>query len=326
MDMAIDSRSTKGVDAVVPIANPVFAAAEINLHQDFSESWYGLTWAHQLSPTLGFGVSPFVSVRSQTTRAAFLSEGQDAAGNMAVLTQSRQFSFIHYSLLARIGLGGVRDSLTYGVTLTTPNLSVMGGGGTAYNSTLVDQTGAIGNIFGADYRQDLDVKHKTPLGAGGGASFGWGASRLHAAVDWNAEVARYTVIESPDFVVHKPSGDSTVSVVITDQMNSVLNWGVGLEHRFGDTISGFASYHTDLSGRDQGAVPGASITAWDLHDVAVGVTWKVWRSDLAFGVSSAFGSQPTAPPANPGEGAPALKDLQTHEMLVTVNLGWKVSF
>jgi hypothetical protein len=326
MDMQIDSRSTEGVDAIVPIANPTFSAAELNLHQDFSEGWYGLTWAHQISPTLGIGVSPFLSVRSQTTRAALLTEGQDASGNIAVLTQSREFSFLQYALLARLGLGGVRDSLTYGVTVTTPNLRVMGGGATSYNTTLVDQTGAIGNVFGANYTTDLKATHKTPLGAGAGASYGWGATRLHAAVDWNAEVAKYTVLESPDFVVHKPGGDSTVRVVITDEMNAVTNWGVGLEHRFGDTISGFASYHTDLTGREKGAPPSASVTRWDLQDVAVGVTWKVWRSDFAFGVTSAFGSQPTAAPPNPGEGAPGPTDLETHELVVTVNLGWKVSF
>ena len=96
--------------------------------------------------------------------------------------------------------------------------------------------------------------------------------------------------------------------------------------RFTSTLIGFASYHTDLSGRNQGEAPGASITAWDLSDVAAGVTWHVWRSDFALGVSTAFGNQPTPSVPNPPEGAPTPQDLQTHEMLVTVSLGWKISY
>jgi hypothetical protein len=326
MNMEINNRSTFGLESLAPIPGAQFAAGEVQLKQDFTESWYGLTYAHQLSPHLGFGVSPFVVVRSQRTRAALLLEGQDASGQAAIVSQSREFDYMHWSLLARFGLGGVRDSLTYGVTLTTPNLGLMGGGSTNYNNTLIDQSGGFGNVIGADYTPDLKAKHRTPLGAGAGASYGAGATRVHAAIDWNGEVSRYTVLESPEFVVHKPSGDSTVKVVISDRMDAVFNWGVGLEHRFSPKLSGFASYHTDLSGRKQGETPSASITAWDLKDVAAGVTWHVLRSDFALGLTTAFGNQPTPSVPGPSEGAPAPQDLQTHEMLVTVSLGWKITY
>ena len=325
MDMEMNSRRTDVV-SLAPIPGAVSAAGEIQLKQDYTESWYGLTWSHNLSPTLGFGVSPFLAVHSQRTRAALLLEGLNSSNQAAVLSQSREFDFMYWSLLARLGLSGVRDSLTYGATLTTPNLGLMGGGSTNYNNTLVDQTGTAGNVMGASYAEDLKAKHRSPLGAGAGASYGFGTTRIHAAIDWNAEVSKYTVLESPDFVIHKPSGDSTAKVVITDRMDAVFNWGVGLEHRFSNTLSGFASYHTDLSGRKQGEAPSASITAWDLHDVAAGVTWHVWRSDFALGLTTAFGSQPTPAVPNPPEGAPSPQDLQTHEMLVTVSLGWKITY
>jgi hypothetical protein len=325
MNMEMDSRQTN-VPAISPIPNASSSAGEVQLKQDFSESWYGLTWAHKLSPTLGFGVSPFLAVRSQRTRAALLLEGRNASDQQAILNQSREFDFMYWSLLARFGVSGIRDSLTYGVTLTTPNLGLFGGGSTNYNNTLIDQTGAIGNVMGASYVEDLKAKHRSPLGAAGGASYGFGNTRIHAAIDWNAEVGKYTVLESPDFVVQKPSGDSTVKVVITDRMDAVFNWGVGLEHRFGATLSGFASYHTDLSGRKQGEAPSASITAWDLHDVAAGVIWHVLRSDFALGLTTAFGNQPTPSPAGSTEGAPSPQELQTHEMLVTVSLGWKITY
>jgi hypothetical protein len=326
MDMKIESRSTTGVDGIVPIASPVFSAAEVQLKQNFDEGWYGMTWAKPLSSTLGFGISPFLVVRSQRTRAALLTEGRDASDQAAILSQSREYDYMHWSLLARIGLSGVRDSLTYGITLTTPNLGVTGSGNTSYNTTLIDQTGTIGNIVGADYQQKLKATYRTPLGAAFGASYGFGATRLHTTVDWFAEVPRYTVLETPEFTVRTPSGDSTVKVVISDELRDVLNWGVGFEHRFSETVVGFASYHTDLSARVEGSPPSASVTRWNLSHFAAGATWHVWRSDLALGISTAFGSQKTPPLPPSPDGGFTPNDLETHETLITVILGWKISF
>jgi hypothetical protein len=322
MDMKIENHSTTGLESIAPIDNPVFAAGEIQLRQDFSEGWYGLTWARTLSPTLGFGVSPFVVVRSQHTRAALLTEGRDASDQAAILNQTREFDYMHWGLLARIGLSGVRDSLTYGVTLTTPSLGIMGGGNTQYNTTLIDQTGTIGNIIGADYEEDLKADYRTPFGAAAGASFGWGASRIHATVDWYAELPRYTMLDVPPFTVHTPSGDSTVHVVISDRLQEVFNWGLGIEHRFSSTLIGFASYHTDQSGRFDGDPPSGSVTRWNLNHVAAGTTGTCGA--LISPRSDGLGSQET-PPCRPPDGG-INPGLETTRAAVTLILGWKISF
>jgi len=325
MDMQIQRRSTTGFDELAPIVNPIFAAGSIDITQNFNEGWYGMTWAHKLTPTLGVGVSPFLVVRSQHTRAAFFAEGMNGAGEAAVVSASRDFDFMHWGLLARVGLSGVRDSLTWGLTVTTPSLGITGSGNTAYNATLIDQTGTIGNIIGADYEKERKVEYRTPVGAGAGASYGWGATRVHAAVDWNGEISKYTVIESEPFTVTTPAGDSTVQVVINDRLDAVLNWGVGLEHHFSPYLGGYLSYHTDQSGRNERDEIGASLTRWDLKHVAAGATWHVWRSDIAIGFNAAFGSQNTPVPPAPPE-TPAAPQLKTHELLLTGILGWKVSF
>jgi long-subunit fatty acid transport protein len=145
-------------------------------------------------------------------------------------------------------------------------------------------------------------------------------------VDWNAEVPRYTVLETPDFIVRTPTGDSTVRLVISEQLKSVVNWGVGLEHRFSPTLTGFASFHTDFSAREEGQAPSASITRWNLNHFTVGANWHVWRSDLALGLSGSSASQktPTLPP--PPDGRPLPQDFQTKELLLTVIFGWKIAF
>jgi len=324
-DIEIDQRTTD-VPAFAPIANPVFSAGEINFHTDFSEGWYGFTWGHELRRGLGLGVSPFLVVRSQHGRNALLTEGQDATGAAALLTMTREYDFLYYGLLARIGLAGVRDSLTYGLTVTTPSLKITAGGNTQYNTSLLDQTGTIGTIVGADYEKDRKADFRSPTGVGGGASYGWGGTRLHAAAEWYAEVPRYTVIETSPFIVHTPGGDSTVTLTLTDHLKSVFNWGVGVEHRFNATWSGFAGYHTDVSARDENDPPSASVTHWNLNHVTVGTQLHVWRSDLSLGIESASASQPTPRLPTPPTGQVLPQGLNTHEMLLTVMLGWKITF
>jgi hypothetical protein len=331
VELDMEKNLTTGPDASSPLPNATFAAYELQYHQHVSEGWYGLTWSHALSPTLGFGVTPALAVRSQRTIASLMAMGENAAGQQAVLRVSRDFDYMHYRLLARLGLNGVRDSLTYGVTLTTPGLGVAGGGNYRQSLNLTDQTGTVGNVIGASYQEGLKAEYHSPVGVGFGASYGFGGTRLHFTGEWWAAVDRYTVIDAAPFTVRvpitvqNPSGDSTVTATVSDQMNSVFNWGVGFEHHFTPDVSGFASYHTDQTGRPSDSPPNASVTAWDLNHVTAGVSFNAWRSNFALGLSTAFGSRPIKSFALRPDRVPP-SDLETHALMVTGSLGWKISF
>src|SRR5215831_11960741 len=119
-DIQIDGHYTTGVDASSPLPNPTFAALQFQLHQNMSENWFGATWSHALNPSLGLGVSPYLAVRSQETVVTFMAEGLNAGNQSAILDMNRDFNYLHYRLLAKLGLSGIKDSLTYGVALTTP--------------------------------------------------------------------------------------------------------------------------------------------------------------------------------------------------------------
>ena len=325
-DLRMEFQSTTGVESATPLPNPSFAALEFGAHQSMSEYWSGLTWAHRLSSSLGVGASSFLAVRSQRTTYSVLAEGRNAGGEAAVLDMSRDFDYIHYRLLARLGLSGRRDSLTYGVTLTTPGLGLMGGGNYRENTTLVDETGAVGGVMGASYQPKLDADYRSPFQAGAGASFGWGASRVHASAEWSAEVPSYAVLEGVPYTIATPSGDSTVTAIVLDQRREVFNWGLGAEHRFGGRFVGFLSYHTDRSTRAPDMAPGASVTRWNLNHVAAGTTFSVKRSDFALGASVAFGNQPFQFGMRRPDGVSAYPNLTVRETIVTVLAGWKITF
>jgi hypothetical protein len=322
-DIDMEERLTTGATPIIP--NATFAAFDLQYHQNVSESWYGLTWAHQLSPTLGFGVTPELALRSQHTIGSLFAMAENAGGQQAVLQQNKDFDFLHWRLLARMGLSGVRDSLTYGLTFTTPGLGLTGSAAYRQSVNLTDQTGTVGNVIGASYQDGLKAKYRSPLGAGAGASYGWGSMRVHVAVEWWDAVKQYNVIEGAPFAIRTPLGDSTVTTIVAEELQSVFNFGVGLEHRFTPSVSGYASYHTDRSGRAPGSAPDLEITAWDLNHVSAGVTFDAWRSNFALGGSAAFGSRPIESFGQRLDRVPPA-ELQTKALILTGTLGWKISF
>ena len=325
VDLDMEKRLTTGAESVSPLPNATFAAFELLYHQRVSETWYGATWAHQLSPRFGIGITPSVAVRSQRTTASLTAMGENAGGQQAMLQHSRDFEYLHWRLLAKLGAQGYRDSLTYGVTLTTPGLGLFGGGAFRQSTSLTDQSGTVGNVIGASYQEDLKATYKSPVGVGAGASYGWTALRIHAAAEWWASISRYNILEGAPFVIHVPSGDSTASATISEELRSVFNYGVGLEYKFSPGLSGYASFHTDQSSRPSGSPVSASVTAYDLSHLSGGVTFKAWRSDFAVGLEGAFGSRPIQAFARRPDAIPP-GELETHAMLVTGTLGWKISF
>ena len=330
VDLDIEKRVTTGAQAESPLPNATFAAFELQYHQHVDESWYGLTWAHKLSEKLGFGLTPSFVYRSQRTTASLLAMGENASGQQAVLQYGRDFEYTNYRVLARLGLNGARDSLTYGITLNTPGLGLFGGGAYRQSVTLTDQTGSVGNVIGASYQEDLKSHYRSPLGVAGGASFGRGRLRLHAAAEWWAKVDRYTVLEGQPFVIHvtappAATHDSTVTTVVSEELDEVFNFGVGLEHHFSPDVSGYLSYHTDRSARPPDSPPDASITAWDLNHVTAGVTFNAWRSNFAVGVTTAFGNRPIPGIGSRPDRIPP-QDLDSHALIVTGTLGWKFTF
>lgn len=331
VDLEMDKNVTAGAGSDVALPNATFAAFELSYHQHVSESWFGATWAHSLSPGLGLGVTPELAVRSQHTTGTLFAMGENAGGEQAVLQYRRDYDYLHWRLLARLGVSGVRDSLTYGLTLTTPGLGLFGGGNYRQSMSLTDQSGTMGNVIGASYQDGITAKYRSPLGVGGGASYAWGSMRLHAAAEWWAAVDRYALMEGQPYhvsvpiTIGNPTGDSTVTTVVYDELKSVFNFGVGLEKRFSPDISAYASYHTDRSGHSPDSPPDAAVTSWDLNHVGGGVTFNAWRSNFSLGGSAAFGNRPIQGFGRRPDNVPP-PELKSSTLMLTGTLGWKISF
>jgi hypothetical protein len=267
---------------------------EVRLEQDLDESWFGATWSKKLSPRVGIGVSPYVAVRSQRSRAQIVGQAMASDGSGAATITIRGFQFSNYRLLAKAGASFALEKVNLGLTLTTPGVKLFGSGDAGIDRYRVGQSSnGLGNLFTTGFEEGLSSEWKSPLSIGAGATVPMGSTTLYFTGEWYDQVDEFKVLDVGT-VVDQVSG-LPVPFEVVHQARSVTNGGIGLEHAFGPKFTGFASFSTDFSTADEGASDTA-LSNWDIYLVSAGTTFPVGKSEFTVGAGYAFGSHDAAPP------------------------------
>lgn len=279
---------------------------EVRLEQDLDESWFGATWTKRLSDQFGVGISPYVAVRNQKTRAQAFTQalGSDSTG--AANTTIRAFQYTHYRLLAKLGAAMKLDKTDLGLTLTTPGVKLLGSGEAGIDRYRlgedVDGDGVPDNIYGVSFQQDLTSTWKSPLSIGAGARVPFGRTTLYVSGEWFDSVDRFSVLDVgtvTDVVSGQP-----IPFQVEQQAKSVTNGAIGLEHEFNAKFTGYASFSTDYSSAVNDGREDTSVSNWDIYLVTGGTTFKVGKSEFTLGAGYAFGNhEADVPPSLADSGA-----------------------
>lgn len=246
----------------------------------------------------GFGVSQFIAVRTQRFDFGTTVQAKGAEDGELVSLQSRDFRYVAWRILWKLGLNRIIDDWQFGINVTSPSLSLGGSGEVGYDSTFVVEGGPPGVSSGiiTTSQDDLPARYKSPLGLGGGAAYSFGEGRrFHFATEWRGEVQEFTVIDAEPFPVGE-TGDS-LTFDVSQKLDAVLNAGAGIEYRFSDLLAGYAGFRTDFSARptDVGDFT-ATTSRWNLYHISGGSTFQVERSDFTLGLVFSFGrSEPFDP-------------------------------
>ncbi len=270
--------------------------AELKFTTKLSESWAGLTWSVPLGPRFGVGVTGFATIRSQSGRGTLNAQAfQPAASTGAISLFDDGYKYYHYGVLAKLGVTYDWMGVSVGLTATTPRLKLFGGGETVTNVVVAGQDpdgdGTDDLLWLANVQDDLPVTYKSPWSLGGGASYSFGKTTVHSAAEWFAAVPRYDVLASEPFV-GQSTGD-TLRVEIAQELKSVLNFGVGVEHVFNPRFSLSGSFRTDNSAiRGEGRTD-VSAATWNLYFLTVGTSFKLGGGEFTLGLAYGFGSETT---------------------------------
>lgn len=258
--------------------------AQVDVVRELNESWGGLSWSFPLAGKVGFGVSLFGAYRSQKGSNRSQAQVLGEPGGLGLALNENAFSYWHFRLLAKAGvtfewLGG-----SVGMTVTTPGLGLFGDGRVLFNAT---ESGAE-PVFVADFQEGLDPDYKSPLSVAVGGAWRRRATTLHLTAEWFDGVNEYSVLDPDDFV-GQTSGD-TISLLLTQALDPVLNFGAGLQHDFQDTFTGYLSFRTDYSARKPEQSTDISAAAWDIYYMTVGGAFRIGTVDLTLGLTFGWGN------------------------------------
>lgn len=301
MDLTLDGKFIK------PYLNPDGApaanlfAGEGFFRQDLSETWAGLSWSYQPSSRIGFGITNYVAVRSQFTRRQYIAQSVSQTGEGTAAIGINELSYGHWRLLWKLGLAVDLAPWTLGLVVTTPSVELFGSGSKFVNFSFI---GVDPDSLLSDYQDDLPAHYRSSWAVAAGASYKMNRTTLYGNVEWFNAVGNFTVIAGEDFQAQTTGEVFSNSAV--QELKSVINFGLGVEHRFTEKFSLFGSFATDFS-----AAPAASstthsnwelypyigssditITNWDIYHITVGSQFTFMGLELTLGVERAFASSP----------------------------------
>lgn len=259
------------------------------------ETWTGITWAYPLSERIGVGVSPYLALRNRELKSQFLVQTSNEAGDVGSAIRLRTRRFSNWRAIAKVGVSYQSERLSLGVTTTTPSISLKGDGMAAYNesatSSNLDPEFVSQPYLAANVQNDLESTFESAWAVGGGAGLLIGRTRLHASAEWFQAADPFVALDAEEFTP-QTGGDPVVND-ISIALESIFNWGFGIEQAVGDAML-YASIATDNSAGITGAdlLTDAVLTKYDLTRVGGGASFRLGRADLMLGATYASGKHP----------------------------------
>jgi len=222
---------------------------KLNFNTTFKEEWMGLTWSPPISNKFSIGLSNFVSTINRSASLSLNMNALDENSKVASLSTDRKFGFNINGLIWKLGMAMDLSPIRLGMTVTTPRVNLKNKGSTLFEDYLigVDTTGD-GNTNDAyifNIQNNLHTTYHTPWAIGFGAGIHFKKGVIHLSAEWYDKVPQYKIMETNPFVAQS-SGD-TLSFTLVDELDPVLNFGVGIELKLSDKNSFYASVSTDYS-------------------------------------------------------------------------------
>jgi hypothetical protein len=272
------------------IPSPALSSStELFLEQDVTENWAGLTASRALSETLGVGLTWYGVYRGQTSRNEVNLQAVTTSQAGLAILGVQDFSYSHFRTLAKLGVAWEKGNLKLGLNVTTPSLGLFGSGEAGYTLSLVgtdpDGDGVPAPpVLAAENAKNLNAEYKSSWAVGGGFAWDRGRTQWHASVEWFAPVSRFDVLTLP-------SDDPTLQAELTQELKSVVNFGLGVEHGFENGVVLYGAGFTDKGAATGNPQANVSVSNWNLYHLSSGVKFRFAGSRFTLGATYSFGGK-----------------------------------
>lgn len=229
-------------DAIDEIEGAEEFISKFNLDNTETDEWFGLTWGTKIRDNFSIGVSTFVSVYNFKGKYDLRLAELDENDNVSFYNNVINYGQTSYGIFWKVGLAWKLKGFDIGLNVDLPYVEVVDSGKFNYAEILASNDGS--DIFDYGEAKDLETKRKEPIGVSFGAGIPWKKNILHLKVDWHGSVSEYDRLVIPPFDL---GNGETDEFKFTEELNSVINFGLGAEVYLSDRVNLFASFSTDFS-------------------------------------------------------------------------------
>ncbi len=299
--LALAGTLVESGDVILDFPGEEDIATDFRLNENLTEPWWGITWSYKVSDNIGVGISQYLVFRNHSVNFQTFAEALTTNGEIAITNYKRDFKYSNYRILWKLGLAFDFERITLGLTVTPPSLKLYGSGNTGINISVVrqdmDGDGTNDNYMAADFQDGLDSDYRTPLSLGIGLTYKFENFRLYGSAEWFSRVNKYDVITGEDFTVQSTGG--SLPNKVTHELDSVLNYGFGIEYTFNPNLKTYSSFTTDFSARRPGSDTNLSVTDWNIYHIMGGTTFTIKRYSFTLGLGYSVGNRLTRQRSEP---------------------------
>jgi hypothetical protein len=299
-----------------------------------NEYWYGVTLSRRIRENIGLGVSPYVVQRSMSSRVQAAAQGLTAENQFGQAYGVDEFDFWNVRLLAKIGLAIDQGNLTYGITLTTPGLDILGSGSVYQTASVsgIDQDGdgTVDDPFlTANYQEELSSSWQSPLSIAVGAAWKPAATGVYVTLEWFNSLSPRTAMDPDDYL--SQSNGTAQSYNLVYGAISLVNFGLAFDHEFTRTFALYGAVRSDFSSLPSDVTSDLQLASWDLWHISSGASFIFMSMEFTAGLQYSFGNGENDRflNFNLDEDGDVIGDFGTHEIsyrrlkaLIGFNLGF----
>ncbi len=302
---------------------------------NIKEQWFTFSWSYPISNNISVGLSNIVSSYQQRRSLIIDLQALTSTNQTATFYYERSIGLDKIGLLWKAGLAANWNNIQLGLTVTTPMINLSGSGKYKYNQFFagIENLTTQDDIYVTNDKSSIPVTVKRPWAIGIGATIPVGRNKIHLSGEWFNSIKQYSMLSKQTHYAQS-SGD-TITFELVDQVNSVVNGGIGFEFYIKEKISFFTSFSTDFSAVPNNRTafvqnePVASNSTFraDFYHFGGGLVLKLKGLDLTLGTTYTGAKQQFRRPLDfPEEGDDGIFDQDEYATLKWERWRFVVSF
>lgn len=313
-------------DLIEAIPGSEIFNGKLGINTNFREEWIGLTWSPPIGKKISLGLSSFYTKVNKSASLDLDMKALDENNKVASFSLERSYGYDTDGLIWKAGMAWDLSPVHLGMTITTPKVKIRGKG-SALNEVFligVDTTGDGSNddIYLFNIQNDLKADFRSPWAIGLGFAYQFKKGIIHVNAEWYDKIPRYTLLETAPFIGQSTGEELRFRLV--DELNSVINYGLGLELHLNEKTSFYTSFATNYSAVTSNVVRFAeneeeannSTFRADFYKFGAGFVINTRWAELTLGSTYTGASQEFDRPINfPDEGDDPIFDSNTKSIL-----------